>query len=96
MHVEGASWDHTTKRLCDPRPDQMRAPAPILHFLPETDHEPNPADYICPTYKTSARRGELSTTGISTNFVVAVELPTNMPVRQFILHGAAMLLSLDS
>ncbi|CAM9286047.1 unnamed protein product [Ectocarpus sp. 6 AP-2014] len=96
MHIEGASWDHVTKRLCDPRPDQMWAPAPIVHFLPETDHEPNPADYICPTYKTSARRGELSTTGISTNFVVAVEFPTNMPVRQFILHGAAMLLSLES
>lgn len=54
------------------------------------------ADYICPTYKTSERKGELSTTGISTNFVVAVEFLTNMPVRQFILHGAAMLLSLES
>ena len=54
------------------------------------------ADYICPTYKTSERRGELSTTGVSTNFVVAVEFLTNMPVRQFILHGAAMLLSLDN
>eukprot|EP00903_Cladosiphon_okamuranus_P017642 g16249.t1 len=96
MHIEGASWDHATKRLCDPRPDQMRAPAPIVHFLPETDHEPNPADYVCPTYKTSERRGELSTTGISTNFVVAVEFLTDMPVRQFILHGAAMLLSLES
>lgn len=54
------------------------------------------ADYVCPTYKTSARKGELSTTGVSTNFVVAVEFPTNVPVRQFILHGTAMLLSLES
>lgn len=46
MHIEGASWDHATKRLCDPRPDQMRAPAPIVHFLPETDHEPNPGEQL--------------------------------------------------
>lgn len=44
MHIEGASWDHATKRLCDPRPDQMRAPAPLVHFLPETDHEPSPGE----------------------------------------------------
>ncbi|CAM9121843.1 unnamed protein product [Hapterophycus canaliculatus] len=96
MFIEGASWNDVTKRLCDPRPDQIRAPAPIVHFLPEIDHKPDPADYLCPTYKTSTRRGDLSTTGISTNFVVAVEFLTDMPVRQFILHGAAMLLSLES
>lgn len=42
LHIEGASWDHGRKRLCDPRPDQMRAPAPIVHFVPETNHKPNP------------------------------------------------------
>lgn len=52
-------------------------------------------DYVCPTYKTPERRGELSTTGVSANFVVAVEFPTNMPVRQFILHGTAMLLTTE-
>lgn len=46
MHIEGASWDHATKRLCDPRPDQMRAPAPMVHFLPETDHKPNPGEQL--------------------------------------------------
>ncbi|CAN0537188.1 unnamed protein product, partial [Scytosiphon promiscuus] len=46
MHLEGASWDHATKRLCDPRPEQMRAPAPMVHFLPETGHTPNPGTYV--------------------------------------------------
>lgn len=42
MQIEGASWDHESKRLCDPRADQMRSQAPIMHFVPETDHEANP------------------------------------------------------
>ncbi len=46
MHIEGASWDHATKRLCDPRPDQMRAPAPIVHFLPENNHKPDPGEQL--------------------------------------------------
>lgn len=45
MQIEGASWDHESKRLCDPRADQMRSQAPIMHFVPETDHELNPGKY---------------------------------------------------
>lgn len=45
MFIEGASWDDATKRLCDPRPDQIRAPAPIVHFLPEVDHTPDPGEF---------------------------------------------------
>lgn len=44
LHIEGAAWDHASKCLCDPRPDQMRALAPIMHFLPETNHEHNPGE----------------------------------------------------
>ncbi|CAM9197261.1 unnamed protein product [Discosporangium mesarthrocarpum] len=95
MHIEGASWNASERLLQEPNPAETLASAPMVHFLPETGHVANPSNYVCPTYKTSDRRGKLSTTGVSSNFVVAVEFPTNIPARQFVLHGAAMLCSMD-
>lgn len=68
---------------------------PVIHFLPKDNHVPNPDDYKCPVYKTSVRAGVLSTTGQSTNFILAVELPHMMENSFWTLRSAAMLTMLD-
>jgi len=78
LFLEGARWDPEIRSLNDSRPKQLFSPAPIMHLSPCKDREePTGGIYRCPIYKVLSRRGVLSTTGHSTNFVMWIEIPSN-------------------
>ncbi|XP_042565605.1 dynein axonemal heavy chain 12-like [Clupea harengus] len=51
--------------------------------------------YECPLYCTSKRTGNLFSTGLSSNFITAMSLPTSLPPVHWVFRGTAMLCQQD-
>ena len=96
LFLEGARFDYDMGIVVDSRPGRMYELLPVIHFKPAVGHRQAPDTYACPVYKTAVRKGVLSTTGMSTNFVVAVELPIYRgdSEQKWILAGVAALCNL--
>ncbi|CAL8305136.1 unnamed protein product [Lota lota] len=96
LFMEGARWDREKMVIGESLPKILFDPLPIIWLRPgemsEFKHE---NIYVCPVYKTSARRGTLSTTGHSTNYVLPIELPSNRPQKHWVNRGVACLCQLD-
>jgi dynein heavy chain len=77
MHLEGARWDTGLKSLAESRPKELFTELPVVWLRPEQNRtKPTSGSYDCPVYKTLERKGTLSTTGHSTNYVMSIEMPT--------------------
>ena len=96
LFVEGARWDIASNSLVESNPKELfttYVPVWLAPVVGKKDPDPK-ATLMCPCYKILTRKGVLSTTGHSTNFVVTFEVPTNVDPNHWIKRGVALFLAL--
>lgn len=52
--------------------------------------------YDCPVYRTSDRRGVLTTTGHSSNFVLSIKIPVDGDPEHWVMRGVCLLIQLTN
>ncbi|KPI84818.1 putative dynein heavy chain [Leptomonas seymouri] len=104
LYLEGCGWDHQRGGFVESAPGALTTELPVIHFEPVTVDESAEKSssaalsvYACPLYKTRTRAGTLSTTGVSTNYVTCIALPSldGVPGDHWTLRGVAAMCALD-
>eukprot|EP00933_Yihiella_yeosuensis_P014688 TRINITY_DN13064_c0_g2_i1.p1 TRINITY_DN13064_c0_g2~~TRINITY_DN13064_c0_g2_i1.p1 ORF type:complete len:1259 (-),score=321.04 TRINITY_DN13064_c0_g2_i1:1184-4960(-) len=101
LFLMGCGWDNSMSKLRESHKDVVFELMPVIWLQPllsnEVAQKCNEGNlYQCPIYKTSERKGTLSTTGHSTNFVKYFPLGNDMPeTSHWTARGVAMLCMLD-
>ncbi|XP_049866243.1 dynein axonemal heavy chain 7-like [Pectinophora gossypiella] len=95
LFMEGARWNMQTYCVDESIPKVLYDEFPIIWLIPlKREDIPTDVFYNCPLYKTGDRRGVLSTTGHSTNYILFVRLPTKQDPDHWIMRGVALLTQL--
>jgi len=97
LYLEGARWDFKRECIEDSFAREPIVTFPVIWLEPvDVGLYLDDGCYSCPFYKTSTRRGELSTTGHSTNFVRYLQLTSELQADYWIRRGAALLSMTDN
>jgi len=97
VFFEACKWNWETWVIDESDPKVLFVAVPMIHIIPcVKGKEREFPHYTCPCYKESKRKGVLSTTGHSTNFVMPFRLPSNETEHHWVKRGVAMLTQLDT
>uniref|UniRef100_A0AAR5PYC5 AAA+ ATPase domain-containing protein n=1 Tax=Dendroctonus ponderosae TaxID=77166 RepID=A0AAR5PYC5_DENPD len=96
LYTDGARYDRNKGIIAELYAKVLHDTMPLIWITPIKIENCNPGSrYNSPVYKTSARRGVLSTTGHSTNYVLPILLNTLEPASHWIKRSMALLCQLD-
>ena len=99
LYYEGCGFDKKGTNMVESDPRILYVLCPVIWLKPmlKTEiAEETKLDYKCPLYKTSERKGTLSTTGHSTNFVLWTAMPTDKEdTNHWVRRGVCLLCMLD-
>ncbi|KRX05785.1 P-loop containing nucleoside triphosphate hydrolase [Pseudocohnilembus persalinus] len=95
LYLEGCGWDFKNKKLKESDPKVLHTKAPIIYIKPVEGNVKLADKYSCPVYKTAERKGTLSTTGHSTNFIMNIEMNTDVNSQHWVKRGVALLCQLS-
>jgi len=97
VFFEACKWDWDAWQIAESDAKVLFVSVPLIHLMPcENNATREFPHYLCPCYKVSTRKGVLSTTGHSTNFVMPIKVPSDVTEAHWIKRGVAMLTSLDT
>lgn len=92
LYIEGCNWSASRMTLEDSNPKETVLLFPVIWLEPVSVEEVlTNGMFECPLYKTSTRKGELSTTGHSTNFICFLQIPTEVDANHWLRRGVALL-----
>lgn len=92
LFLEGARWHWEQNALAEQLPKILMYAMPVIFFRPLRIVELfEGTRYKCPVYKTAERRGILSTTGHSTNYVVPLLLNTKEKASHWVKRSVALI-----
>ncbi|EDV95542.1 GH15722 [Drosophila grimshawi] len=92
LFLEGARWHWEQNMLVEQLPKILMYVMPVIYFRPITLLElMEGTRYRCPLYKTGERKGTLSTTGHSTNYVVPLLLNTQAKASHWVKRSVALI-----
>jgi dynein heavy chain len=97
LFIEGCRWDASNTTLAESEPKVLFSAMPViwLKVAESSTLSRETGFYQSPVYRTAERRGTLSTTGHSTNFVMEMFLPTTLPANHWVKRGVALLCALS-